>query len=230
MNNLFYLKVFVACLIGIFVVFLMNVSMNKEKEFYENNKSIECDSPDYINLDYNNNEELVVLFQNGAKTCIDLANQKELYIPTEQVTENPQTTILDVPPDNDFYSYMDYRCITAGDQLQLQNQAYTDWRGIRRVGDDVCVALGSYYGTEIGTRYIITTDKGNTYTAVLADCKTDCHTDELNQFRYSGSGKKNVVEFVVDTYSLSNEVTLMGNVGIYEEYSCEIIKIERIDE
>lgn len=132
--------------------------------------------------------------------------------------------------DTSFHAYMDYRYITDtnSSQYQLQLNCWTDSQGIRRQCDDVCIALGSYYGTEIGTRYLITTDTGNSFTAVLADCKADIHTDYNNQYRDTGNGFKNVVEFIVDTYALDNDVMSSGNIGTYSNYSGNIVSIQKI--
>lgn len=132
--------------------------------------------------------------------------------------------------DTSFHGYMDYACITDINSLQYQLQlnCWTDSQGIRRQGDDVCIALGSYYGTEIGTRYLITTDMGNSFTAVLADCKADIHTDYNNQYRDIGNGFKNVVEFIVDTYALDIDVMSSGNIGTYRNYSGNIVSIQKI--
>lgn len=133
--------------------------------------------------------------------------------------------------DTSFHGYMDYVCITDTNSLQYQLQlnCWTDSQGIRRQGDDVCIALGSYYGTEIGTRYLITTDMGNSFTAVLADCKADIHTDYNNQYRDTGNGFKNVVEFIVDTYALDPDVMSSGNIGTYSNYSGNIVSIQKIN-
>jgi hypothetical protein len=133
--------------------------------------------------------------------------------------------------DTSFHGYMDYACITDINSLQYQLQlnCWTDSQGIRRQGDDVCIALGSYYGTEIGTRYLITTDMGNSFTAVLADCKANIHTDYNNQYRDTGNGFKNVVEFIVDTYALDPDVMSSGNIGTYSNYSGNIVSIQKIN-
>lgn len=137
----------------------------------------------------------------------------------------------DIPTgDTSFHGYMDYACITDNNSLQYQLQlnCWTDSQGIRRQGNDVCIALGSYYGTEIGTRYLITTDMGNSFTAVLADCKADIHTDYYNQYRDTGNGFKNVVEFIVDTYALDPDVMGSGNIGTYSNYSGNIVSIQKV--
>lgn len=153
-------------------------------------------------------------------------------IVTKSETE-PEIELIsyDIPTgDTSFHGYMDYACITDINSLQYQLQlnCWTDSQGIRRQGDDVCIALGSYYGTEIGTRYLITTDIGNSFTAVLADCKADIHTDYNNQYRDTGNGFKNVVEFIVDTYALDPDVMSSGNIGTYSNYSGNIVSIQKI--
>lgn len=153
-------------------------------------------------------------------------------IVTKSETE-PEIELIsyDIPTgDTSFHGYMDYACITDINSLQYQLQlnCWTDSQGIRRQGNDVCIALGSYYGTEIGTRYLITTDMGNSFTAVLADCKADIHTDYNNQYRDTGNGFKNVVEFIVDTYALDPDVMSSGNIGTYSNYSGNIVSIQKI--
>lgn len=153
-------------------------------------------------------------------------------IVTKSETE-PEIELVsyDIPAgDTSFHGYMDYACITDNNSLQyqLQLKCWTDSQGIRRQGDDVCIALGSYYGTEIGTRYLITTDMGNSFTAVLADCKADIHTDYYNQYRDTGNGFKNVVEFIVDTYALDPDVMSSGNIGTYSNYSGNIVSIQKL--
>lgn len=155
-------------------------------------------------------------------------------IVTKSETE-PEIELVfyDIPTgDTSFHGYMDYAYITDINSLQYQLQlnCWTDSQGIRRQGDDVCIALGSYYGTEIGTRYLITTDMGNSFTAVLADCKADIHTDYNNQYRDTGNGFKNVVEFIVDTYALDPDVMSSGNIGTYDNYSGNIVSIQKINQ
>ncbi len=73
--------------------------------------------------------------------------------------------------------------------------------------DYYMVALGSYYGTGIGTKYKITTDTGNVFYAVLCDQKADCDTDGTHRYSYNND----VVEFIVDTRSLNETVKLFGS-------------------
>ena len=83
---------------------------------------------------------------------------------------------LPLPDVNtEFKTYMDYRTITdtSSPQYDLQQHAYTDSQGIRRVDGDVCVALGTAYADSCGERFEITLDSGNSFTAVVGDIKAD---------------------------------------------------------
>lgn len=151
---------------------------------------------------------------------------------TTELTEFQTNTYYEIPEgDTSFYAYMDWKAITDynSPQYNLLSQGWTDSQGIRRVGDDVCIALGTYYTKTVGDRFIITTDMGNSYTAVVGDIKADCHTDSKNQYRWAGNNSKNVVEFIVDTNSLDYTVKTSGNIGTYDNYSGQIISIQKIN-
>lgn len=150
----------------------------------------------------------------------------------ESSTETIPETILtevEVPTNinTSFKSYMDYRCITnvSSIQYQLQQQAYTDDKGLRKIGDDYCVALGTYYTSSCGERFEITLSNGNSFTVIVSDIKNDAHTDRTNRYNPLNG---NVVEFIVDTNVLSNEVIYHGSVGHYEEFSGEIISVSKL--
>ena len=134
--------------------------------------------------------------------------------------------------ETSFHLYMDYRTLTdtTSRQWELQQYAWTDSDGFRRIGDDYCVALGTIYG-EIGDRFRITTDEGNVYTAIEADAKgTDAvFYDNIHSwYHYAGNGC-NVVEFVVQTEYLPSAVTISGSCGAVDCLSGNIVSIERIE-
>ena len=131
------------------------------------------------------------------------------------------------PGGGEFKCYMDYRAITStgSPQYQLQQEAYTDEYGLRKVDDFYCVALGSAFGSEIGARYIITLGNGNQVPAILADQKADQHTTPDNTRDYGGA----VIEFVVDTPALPPTVRQSGSVGSIPEFAGEVVEIRRLD-
>lgn len=136
-----------------------------------------------------------------------------------------------------FKTYMDWRCVTntASPQYKLiQKWGYRDENGFMRaesekdlgISDDYyLIALGSYYGTTMGTKYRITTDTGNVFYGMLADAKANIHTNSTNQY----ARNKDVVEFLVDTRYLRSDVKRAGSANVYMPLNGSVAKIERID-
>lgn len=77
--------------------------------------------------------------------------------------------------DSSFKTYMDYRTITSqsSDQYKyIDRWGWSDYDGFMRCdgerdlgieSDYYLIAMGSYYGGEIGSKYRITTDTGNVF-------------------------------------------------------------------
>lgn len=125
-----------------------------------------------------------------------------------------------------FKCYEDYRALTdtSSPQYQLQQEAYTDEAGLRKVGHRYCIALGSAYGTKIGTEYDLILGNGSMLPCVLADQKADADTVRDHTQDRSGA----VVEFIVDTYRLPEIVRQMGDVSyISPEFRGKIKEIRR---
>ena len=157
-----------------------------------------------------------------AKTCL-----------VEIVEQEIQLEIPDC--DTSFKAYMDYSCITDDTTMQweLQQTAYTDEYGLRKIGTDYCVAVGSYYSETVGERFKITLDNGNEFTVIVSDLKQDKHTDISNQYSpvYDSYGEfygANVLEFIVDVDQLHSMVVTLGTVSYYDEFEGNIVSIEKI--
>ena len=138
---------------------------------------------------------------------------------------------LDIPKgDTAFKSYMSYRAITnkRSAQYKLQQACWTDDEGLRRYGEDhdYVVALGTYYADYIGQRFEITLDTGVSFNVVVGDFKADKDTDSKNQYYDSGNGKKNIVEFVVDTRELNSKARKMGDISYISGFAGNIESIE----
>ncbi|MDO5397818.1 MAG: hypothetical protein Q4G33_07790 [bacterium] len=147
-------------------------------------------------------------------------------------------TSLGVPFINSsFKTYMDYRTITDKSSPQyryVHTWGWSDYDGFMRADGEkdlgisdnyYMIALGSYYGTEIGTKYKITTDTGNIFYGVLCDQKDDDHTNATHQY----AANNNVVEFIVDTRRLNSDVKIMGSANVYMPLNGSVASIERID-
>jgi hypothetical protein len=155
-------------------------------------------------------------------------------VPSEEPIDTYNETI-EIPSlnnkDSSFKSYMDYRTITdrTSKQWGLQQKAYTDSNGLRRVGNYYCVALGTSLGGQVGDVFGITFDNGSRIEVILADIKDDRHTDTSNSFVELGGDRVNVVEFIVDTHRLPYLARVMGDIS-YIGYGFEghILQVERI--
>jgi hypothetical protein len=149
--------------------------------------------------------------------------------PTEKpiTTTVPATTVAPKPSTNfgSFKSYTDYRCLSRSSaQWKLQEQAHTDENGLRKIGDAYLVAMGSYYGTTLGTKYIVTLSSGNSFTVMLCDFKDNRHTDANNQVcLLNGS----IIEFYVESDKMPSIVRQMGSVGALEQFKGGIVSIKK---
>ncbi|MDL2276589.1 hypothetical protein LJC02_02930 [Breznakia sp. OttesenSCG-928-G09] len=130
---------------------------------------------------------------------------------------------------SDWKPLEDYRDITDSTSPQYQFM-YTNGSNQFVIQDGLLifdneyigVALGSRYGA-IGTKYKITTDTGKEFKVVKIDEKSDEHTSNGCQ---DSSGA--IIEFVVDTETMSNEVMFHGTYNADEQFNGVIIKMEKI--
>lgn len=131
--------------------------------------------------------------------------------------------------DTSFKSYMDFRAITnvSSEQYKLQEECVTDSHGLRKYGDDYVIAVGSYYADRVGDRLEITLESGEKFMAVVGDFKADAHTDKTNRYYPMSDGKKNVIEFIVDTDALDSMARKMGDISYIDGFEGNIDSIEK---
>lgn len=148
--------------------------------------------------------------------------EPELTIKEEEVPNVKESQIacreLPAPDHSSFKSYMDAVAIRnkRSTQYRLKSKYSLDSETgiyIYMVDDRYCVALGSYYTTEIGTKVDVILDSGNIIPCILADCKSDAHTDATCRQNPNGS----VVEFIVRTKFLSRKVRRTGDCSYAKE-------------
>ena len=153
-------------------------------------------------------------------------------------TADISNDILDVPNiDTSFKSYMDYKFITDKTSAQyiLQQSAWTDDNGLRRFGDYYLVAMGTYYSNNIGDTFKITLDTGISFDVMIGDIKADEHTDDSHKYSpiYNNKGNliyANVIEFIVDTQTLDNQVRKLGTISGYDKFKGNIVSIEKTND
>lgn len=180
--------------------------------------------------DFENNEidEVIEPYDNNAENYESYDNQLEFEETNEYAEYNDGLFYEGF--DSSFKAYMDYRCITdtSSIQYEMQQQAYTDERGFRRIGDDYCVALGTGITGGCGERFLITLDSGYSFTAVVSDVKSDEHTDATNCYVPRGENAGNVVEFIIDTDYAESSMLSSGNAGYYDDLSGNIVSVGNI--
>ena len=124
-------------------------------------------------------------------------------------------------------TYAYYTAVTAKSSPQYKllhsDDCYTDEAtGIRMVDGYYCVALGSYYGTKIGTKYRITLEGGKEINVILCDQKADRHTDANHQYAVNN---QDIVEFYIEKSKLPRGIR--GNFGTLEQFSGAVVAIEQ---
>ena len=176
-------------------------------------------------------EETTVILE---QTIVETTTQVETTTaaPSEEPTTGAQETTTIKQKEKKlpanfgaFKSYTDYRCLSRSSaQWKLQEQAYTDENGLRKIDDCYLVALGSYYGTIIGTRYTVTLSTGKQFNIILCDVKDDRHTNSTHQYTTVNGC---VIEFYVETDKMPSRVRSLGSIGALEQFKGNVVSIEK---
>jgi hypothetical protein len=124
-------------------------------------------------------------------------------------------------------TYAIYTAVTARRSPQYKllhsDKCTTDEEtGIRMYEGCYCVALGSYYGTKIGTKYRITFSSGNSINVILCDQKANRHTDSNHQYAVNN---KDIVEFYVVKSMIPKGIR--GDYGRLPQFSGSVVSIEK---
>lgn len=129
-----------------------------------------------------------------------------------------------VPKNMHFKSYTNYRCLSRSSaQWKLQKKAYTDKNGLRKIGDDYLVAMGSYYTKHLGDRFKITLSTGKSFTVRICDFKANSDTNSTHQYTANGC----MIEFYVDR-NLNPKARRMGDISYIKGFKGNITKVEKI--
>ena len=173
----------------------------------------------------NKSSEEIKIEETSVEESSDVNNDSD----TKKFKVGEECEVPDIPTHVKFCT--DYRSYNLWytPHYRLQQVAWTDEYGMRRYGDDYLVALGSYYSTDIGDRFEVTLDTGKTFTVMMADGKWDIDCDENNMYTpcidYNGEYAGNLLEFIMDKYSVSNEMYSYGSLDYHEEFKGSVVKM-----
>lgn len=148
--------------------------------------------------------------------CMAMIDGETYYLHTDLISTEEISGYSYSTPSNGIKSYMPYTAITnrSSKQYKLQQVAYTGNHGIRQINGRYCAAVGSAYTTQVGQYFDLVLENGAVIPCILADCKADKDTNADNTITaHDGS----LVEFIVDTGSLSSTVKRMGDISYAQD-------------
>ena len=161
-----------------------------------------------------------------------------LIYPSISEAISVEYTSMDVPTyiNSSFKTWMDYRLCAWGSPQRnfsetwgwMDSEGFMRCNGERDFGVDqdyYLVAMGSYYGRTIGTKYRVTTDMGNVFYVVLAEYKADKHTNYTNQYC---PGNNDILEFLIHPTYLNPLVKESGSANVYMPLNGSVTKIEKM--
>jgi hypothetical protein len=133
----------------------------------------------------------------------------------------PTTTSYFIDGHNGMKTYMSYTKITdtTSKQYALQQIAYTDEMGFRKIDDRYCVAIGTAFETSIGQIFDAKLENGTIIKCIVGDIKDDKDTDNNNIFTSQGC----CLEFIIDNAQLDGTIKTLGNCSVRDEtwnYPC----------
>lgn len=156
------------------------------------------------------------------------------------------TMIIPSIEDTSFKGYMCLHKVTSKSSKQWEFlnsgkfELTTDGNGIMMYNNYYIVAMASYYNNyEIGTTFRVTLDSGIVFDVINGDIKADKDTDNSNTYRSKGSGRGEVIEFVIACgeegascnrfNTMSSEHRRLGNLSSLG-FQGNIVKIEKLSD
>ena len=134
--------------------------------------------------------------------------------------------------DTNTFRCMDYRTITTGSQLAIQQKSYTDYsNGLRYYlynGEKYyTVALATAYGIDIGNAYEVTLANGATFKIMHAEYKHDIRYPNPTDYgdkdvNYDGENTISVIEFVYDWVNAPAQLISDGEANRWLGEGCDI--------
>ena len=160
------------------------------------------------------NEKVVVIaneLTNGVWYTVDLGDRIG-YIHKDYVSDKQINYKIYNVPYAENKTWMPYTTITSrgSKQYKLQQKAYTGDYGIRMVNGRYCVAIGSHFECKIGQYFDLILANGEVIPCVMADAKSNKHTDSANIITTSTNC---LSEFIVDKSALNRNAKRDGDIS-----------------
>lgn len=129
--------------------------------------------------------------------------------------EIPTITQYIIDGHNGIKTYMSYTTITdtTSNQYQLQQIAYTDNIGFRKINNRYCVAIGTAFNASVGQIFDAELENGTIIKCIVGDIKDDKDTDNNNIFTSQGC----CLEFIIDNSKLDGTIKTLGNCSVKSE-------------
>lgn len=186
------------------------IKYNKQKQYNKDLNSVIAEATEQLEEAKAKQDKIAKELEEEREENNELTNKVNDLI--QQLAERKkQKNILSTAKVSSFKSYMDYRTITnkGSYAYQLQQQAITDENGLRKINGYYCVAMGTRYG-KVGDTLYIETDEGAHWNVILADIKSDKHTDSTHSYTLSNGC---MMEFIVDTRAMPTAIKNSGTVN-----------------
>lgn len=180
------------------------------------------------------NEKVKYYEYNGKWACLK-SDKDERYISLQYISDKKATSkTFAVPNTSGKKTWMPHTKSSgksifhsASKQYKLQQMCYTGAYGIRQYDGRFCVALGSYFGCDIGQYFDLVLANGTVIPCVMADQKADKHTDANNIVTvHSGC----MSEFICDRAVLNSNARRDGNISsCTKEWDSKVVQVIRYD-
>lgn len=184
-------------------------------------------------------EVVDTLFFNDRITYVDYDDNwvkmnidgEDVYVSLKDIDNNEtRSRYYEVPYNTGFKSFMDYSSITFTNSLQYELQssyATTGNYGIRMIDNRYCIALGSYFSSNVGQYVDLILKNGTVIPCVLSEQKDDAHTDSSNIITVHNGC---LSEFIVDVNYLNNDVLKYGDISYCcDEWNSPVVSIKVYD-
>lgn len=151
---------------------------------------------------------------------VSIEKHEDVYVTT---AIEPTYEIYDVPKYSGFKSWMPHDLFgKSTNQYKLQQMAYTGEYGVRYVEGYACIAVGTFANTKIGQRIDLVLENGTVIQCVMADEKSDRHT-EPNRMITTHSNCCS--EFVIDRNALDKYAKRDGDMSsACEEWDSPVVQ------